>query len=52
MDWIMEPIQGFAAVDLVAADECNGGAKLNSCSCTGGLLTCSCSGGLVKTQLN
>jgi hypothetical protein len=51
MDWIMEPIQGFAAVDLVAADSCDGGAKLNSCSCTGGLLTCSCGGGLVKGAL-
>lgn len=47
MEWIMEPVSGFQSLDIILADNnCNGGASLQSCSCTGGLLVCDCSGGL------
>lgn len=46
MDWIMAPVAAFRSLDFVAEDDtCSGGgATLNSCSCTGGLLVCNCSG--------
>jgi len=46
MEWIIEPLAGFQAIDLVA-DTCSGsGTTLNSCSTKGSLIECSCSGGL------
>lgn len=48
MNWIMEPVSGFQALEMMAADSCTGeGTRLNSCSCSGGLVVCQCSGGLV-----
>lgn len=48
MDWIIEPLSGFKALEPISADSCTGeGTKLNHCSCTGGLVVCKCKGGLV-----
>jgi hypothetical protein len=57
MDWIAQPMTGFRSLDMMMADTCTGdGTKLNSCSCTGGLVVCQCSGGLTvpkpKEELN
>lgn len=46
MDWIMKPMAGFATLELLSDNQCQGGATLRSCTCTGGLLICDCSGGL------
>lgn len=55
MNWIIEPISGFQTFDPLAADTCTGeGSRLNSCSCSGGLVVCQCSGGLTvpKQQIS
>lgn len=47
MNWIIEPVTGFSSFEMLMADTCTGdGTKLNSCSCTGGLVVCQCTGGL------
>jgi len=52
MDWIIEPISGFTSLDtrLMEASCSGDGTKLQSCTCTGGLVVCQCSGGLTQPE--
>jgi len=51
MDWIIEPMSAFKALEPMAEDSCSGGGStLLSCTCQGGLVVCQCSGGLTKPK--
>lgn len=50
MEWVMEPVAGIRSLDFVIAASCDGGATLNSCSCSGGLLVCNCTGCLTAPK--
>jgi hypothetical protein len=46
MEWIVEPLVGFTAFEIEAADNCSGGGTLHHCETKGGLIICTCTGGL------
>jgi hypothetical protein len=48
MEWVIEPLTGFAAsVEHSKGSTCSGGGTQNWCDCILGLKTCNCSQGLV-----
>lgn len=48
MHWIIEPVSGFLAMEIVDGDNCSGsGSTLRECTCTGGMVVCSVPGSLI-----